>query len=135
MYDKISMDYIDALNHNFHPKYLGKTLDRTKLSFKTHLENTTAKLSDRNYIIKKLCGTFWGALKRNLWCTLINRIRTSHGKCVGSLHILGMTFLIRYEKLAWMWMRSGEAEYIPHSFWMPYPRPSRTQNRPSHNPS
>lgn len=34
----------DVLNHNFYPKYLGITLNRT-LSFKTHLENTAANLS------------------------------------------------------------------------------------------
>lgn len=45
-----------ALNHNFHLKYLGITLDRT-LSFKTHLENTVTKLSSRNNILHKLCGT------------------------------------------------------------------------------
>lgn len=55
----------DVLNHNFHPKYLGITLDRI-LSFKTHLENTAAKLSSRNNIIHKLCGTSWDASAHNL---------------------------------------------------------------------
>jgi len=105
----------DVLNHNFHPQYLGTTLDRT-LFFKTHFQNTAVKLSFRNNIIKKLCGTSWGSnfamlcpwpynnllcnispghipiefdLERNLWYTF-NRIWTSHGRCADSLHKWGM---------------------------------------------
>uniref|UniRef100_A0A8D8TXB0 RNA-directed DNA polymerase from mobile element jockey n=1 Tax=Cacopsylla melanoneura TaxID=428564 RepID=A0A8D8TXB0_9HEMI len=46
--------------HNFQPKYLGVTLDRT-LSFKNHLSKTAEKLKARNNIIQKLCGSSWGA--------------------------------------------------------------------------
>lgn len=42
--------------HNHRLKYLGATLDHT-LSFKTHLKNTMAKLSNGNNVIQKLCGT------------------------------------------------------------------------------
>ncbi|KAI5728797.1 hypothetical protein M8J77_021293 [Diaphorina citri] len=48
------------INHNFHPKYLGMTLDRT-LSYKSHLFNTAQKLKTRNNIIQKLCGSSWGS--------------------------------------------------------------------------
>ncbi|KAE9532084.1 hypothetical protein AGLY_010286 [Aphis glycines] len=63
----------DALNHNCHPKYLGITLDRT-LSFKTHLENTAAKLNSRNNIIHKLCGTSWGASAHTLRCSALGLV-------------------------------------------------------------
>lgn len=50
----------NLLRYNPYPKYLGITMDRT-LSYKTHLENTAAKINTRNNIIHKLCGTTWGA--------------------------------------------------------------------------
>ncbi|KAK5916130.1 hypothetical protein CesoFtcFv8_001657 [Champsocephalus esox] len=40
--------------------YLGVTLDRT-LSFKKHLENTKAKVTTRNNILRKLVNSKWGA--------------------------------------------------------------------------
>lgn len=46
-------------DHNHHLKYLGATLKRT-LSFKNHLKNTTAKLSNENVVIQKLYNTSWG---------------------------------------------------------------------------
>jgi len=48
------------LNHNFTPKYLGITLDRT-LSFKKHIENSAKKVKSRVNLIRKLAGTGWGA--------------------------------------------------------------------------
>ena len=42
------------------PRYLGVTLDRS-LSFKQHVSNICAKVSARNSIIRRLCGTTWGA--------------------------------------------------------------------------
>lgn len=48
------------LTHDFEPKYLGITLDRT-LTFKTHLTDTAAKLRVRNNLIQKLSHTSWGA--------------------------------------------------------------------------
>lgn len=48
------------VNHNFNPKYLGITLDRTFV-FKEHLLKTAEKLKTRNNIIQKLCGSSWGA--------------------------------------------------------------------------
>lgn len=48
------------LNHNFTPRYLGVTLDRT-LTFKKHCQNTKLKVSSRNNILRKLTGTSWGA--------------------------------------------------------------------------
>ncbi|XP_063363549.1 uncharacterized protein LOC134652308 [Cydia amplana] len=49
-----------TLKHNFYPKYLGVTLDRS-LNFKQHLGKVSAKLKTRNSIIQKLTGTTWGA--------------------------------------------------------------------------
>lgn len=49
-----------TITHNFNPKYLGITLDRT-LSFKAHLHKTAQKIKSRNNIIQKLAGTNWGA--------------------------------------------------------------------------
>ncbi|KAI5744621.1 hypothetical protein M8J76_003905 [Diaphorina citri] len=48
------------VTHNFKPKYLGVTLDRT-LSYRDHLSKTAEKLKTRNNIIQKLCGCSWGA--------------------------------------------------------------------------
>ena len=47
------------------PRYLGVTLDRT-LSFKQHVSNICTKLSARNSIICRLCGTTWGAFAATL---------------------------------------------------------------------
>ncbi|KAI5735344.1 hypothetical protein M8J77_017170 [Diaphorina citri] len=47
------------LTHNFSPKYLGVTLDRT-LTFKQHCQNTKMKVSARNNIMRKLTGSTWG---------------------------------------------------------------------------
>jgi hypothetical protein len=44
------------LNHNFTPKYLGITLDRT-LSFKKQIENSAKKVKSRVNLIRKLAGT------------------------------------------------------------------------------
>ncbi|XP_063634857.1 uncharacterized protein LOC134805492 [Cydia splendana] len=49
-----------TLEHNFYPKYLGVTLDRS-LNFKQHLGKVSAKLKTRNSIIQKLTRTTWGA--------------------------------------------------------------------------
>ena len=48
------------LKHNFTPKYLGVTLDRT-LSYKEHCSKTKMKISARNNILRYLSGTSWGA--------------------------------------------------------------------------
>ncbi|KAI5729094.1 hypothetical protein M8J77_025260 [Diaphorina citri] len=52
--------FITALNHNFHPKYLGVVLDRS-LTFKEYLNKTALKLQTRNNLIQKLTNTSWGA--------------------------------------------------------------------------
>ncbi|XP_063540310.1 uncharacterized protein LOC134749322 [Cydia strobilella] len=48
------------LTHNFAPKYLGVTLDRS-LTFKEHLTKLGRKLQTRNNILNKLASTSWGA--------------------------------------------------------------------------
>lgn len=48
------------LRHNFTPKYLGVTLDRS-LTYKDHLMKVTAKVQTRNNLIQKLASTTWGA--------------------------------------------------------------------------
>lgn len=49
-----------TLRHNFHPKYLGITLDRA-LTYKEHISKTILKMRTRVNIIQKLAGTNWGA--------------------------------------------------------------------------
>ncbi|KAE9523030.1 hypothetical protein AGLY_016661 [Aphis glycines] len=53
------------LKHNFTPKYLGITLDRT-LTFKEHLVKTGKKVRSRVNLIQKLAGTGWGASAKTL---------------------------------------------------------------------
>uniref|UniRef100_A0A803SZ68 Reverse transcriptase domain-containing protein n=1 Tax=Anolis carolinensis TaxID=28377 RepID=A0A803SZ68_ANOCA len=48
------------LEHCFHPKYLGVTLDRT-LTYRKHCMNTKHKVAARNNILRKLTGSAWGA--------------------------------------------------------------------------
>ena len=55
----VSWDGHKLLNHP-HPVYLGVTLDKT-LSFKTHLQNTKAKVNTHNNILRKLVNSKWGA--------------------------------------------------------------------------
>ncbi len=48
------------LKHEFHPKYLGITLDRT-LSFNENSKRIVAKVEPRINLIRKLAGSAWGA--------------------------------------------------------------------------
>jgi hypothetical protein len=48
------------LYHNFNPKYLGITLDRS-LNYNNHIQKTSLKMRTRINIIQKLAGTSWGA--------------------------------------------------------------------------
>ena len=50
----------DVLVHDFAPKYLGVTLDRS-LTYTKHTENLRDKVNSRCNIISKLAGTDWGA--------------------------------------------------------------------------
>ena len=74
-----------------HPVYLGVTLDGS-LSFKTHVENTKAKMTQventkakicaRTKIISKLTGTTWGASPSTLRCTELVRLTSDHSYVV-----------------------------------------------------
>ena len=50
--------------------YLGVTLDRC-LNFKTHIQNTKAKVNARNNIVSKLTNTRWGASPQTLRSTAL----------------------------------------------------------------
>ena len=54
-----------ALNHNFNPKMLGITLDRS-LTYRVHLEQKTRKLLSRMNLLQQLAGTSWGASAESL---------------------------------------------------------------------
>ena len=68
------------LRHNRHPKYLGVTLDRT-LSFQEHLRKSAAKIQTRNNIIRKLCGTTWGASATTLLCSALGLVYSTAEYC------------------------------------------------------
>ena len=51
---------VDVLVHDFAPKYLDVTLDRS-LTYKKHTETVRDKVKSRCNIINKLAGTDWGA--------------------------------------------------------------------------
>jgi len=53
------------MKHNYTPKYLSVTLDRT-LTFRDHLTNIGAKIRTRNNIITKLVGTLWDSATTTL---------------------------------------------------------------------
>jgi len=55
----------EILHHNFSPKYLGITLDRT-LSYKNHLQKLSMKLRTRLNQIQMIAGTNWGASPETL---------------------------------------------------------------------
>lgn len=48
------------LAHDFFPKYLGATMDRST-TFKTNFENLAAKITTITNLLRKLPGTTWGA--------------------------------------------------------------------------
>lgn len=48
------------LKHDFEPVYLGIELDRS-LTYGKHVGKLRMKLSTRNNLLRKLCGTTWGA--------------------------------------------------------------------------
>ena len=50
----------DVVVHEFAPKYLGVTLDRSP-TYRKHTENVRDKVKSRLNIISKLAGTDWGA--------------------------------------------------------------------------
>lgn len=49
-----------ALQHEEKPRYLGVTLDRS-LTYKHHCLKTKQKVATRNHLLRKLCGSKWGA--------------------------------------------------------------------------
>lgn len=78
------------LNHNFNPKYLGVTLDRS-LTFRNHLSNAAGKLRTRNNIIQKLTGTSWGATASTLRTAAISLVYSAAEYCspvwMNSVHV------------------------------------------------
>jgi hypothetical protein len=56
----LNFQFGTEIQHVEHPKYLGKTLDRT-LTYNAHLTKTSKKVSARINIVRKLAGTGWGA--------------------------------------------------------------------------
>lgn len=68
------------LNHNYNPKYLGVTLDRS-LTFRTHISNVAGKLRTRNNIIQKLTGTSWGATASTLRIAAIGLVYSAAEYC------------------------------------------------------
>ncbi|KAJ2950833.1 hypothetical protein O0L34_g9105 [Tuta absoluta] len=69
-----------VLKHNFYPKYLGVTLDRS-LTFRNHLTKTAAKLKTRNNIVQKLTGTTWGATASSLRTTALSLVYSTAEYC------------------------------------------------------
>ena len=69
-----------ALNHNFNPKILGITFDRT-LSFRNHLETKAKKLATRINLIQQLAGTTWGANANTLRTAAMSLVFTTAEYC------------------------------------------------------
>ncbi|XP_063628210.1 uncharacterized protein LOC134799704 [Cydia splendana] len=77
------------VRHNFSPKYLGVTLDRS-ITFKQHLSNTARKLQSRNNIVLKLSGTSWAASAEVLRTSALSLVFSTAEYCaaawLGSAH-------------------------------------------------
>src|SRR5699024_2134815 len=69
-----------ALKHNFHPVYLGVTLD-SSLTYKFHLEKVRQKLKTRNNILLKLAGSTWGANAKTLRVTALALVFSTAEYC------------------------------------------------------
>lgn len=80
----------NRVRHNFNPKYLGVTLDRS-LTYRKHLEITGQKLKARNNIIRKLTGTTWGAQAATLRTAALSLVYSTAEYCApvwqGSRHV------------------------------------------------
>ncbi|EEZ99467.2 hypothetical protein TcasGA2_TC000033 [Tribolium castaneum] len=68
------------LKHNFHPVYLGVSLD-CSLTYKFHLEKLRQKLKTRNNILLKLAGSTWGANAKTLRVTALALVFSTAEYC------------------------------------------------------
>jgi hypothetical protein len=69
------------IKHVNHPnKYLGVTLDRT-LTFKSHLEKATKKVSSRVNLVRKLAGTKWESNAQTLRTASLALVYSSAEYC------------------------------------------------------
>lgn len=70
----------NPVSNNPTPKYLGVTLDRS-LTYKSHMQKTTAKVRTRNNILQKLCGTTWGSTTSTLRSAALGLVYSSAEYC------------------------------------------------------
>ncbi|KAL1448470.1 hypothetical protein WDU94_013986, partial [Cyamophila willieti] len=107
----------ELLNHNFTPKYLGVTLDRT-LTFKPHLQKTAAKLKSRNNIIQKLCGSKWGSSSHVLRTSALGLVYSAAEYCAPVWLNCNHTDLVDVQLNNTMRIITGSIKPTP-TFWLP----------------
>jgi hypothetical protein len=71
-----------SIKHVDHPKYLlGVTLDRTLLTFKSHLEKAAKQVASRVNLVGKLGGTKWGSNAQTLRTASLALVYSSAEYC------------------------------------------------------
>ena len=69
-----------SLNHNFNPKMLSITLDRS-LTYRAHLDQKAQKLSSRINLLQQFAGTSWGASAESLKTAALSLVFSTAEYC------------------------------------------------------
>ena len=105
------------LRHNFNPKVLGVTLDRS-LTYHAHLDGKSKKLATRNNLLQMIAGTTWGAKADTLRSAALSLVFAPSEYCcsswINSVHCSKINVqLNRSMRLITGTMKSTPLQWLP----------------------